>query len=347
MKQINYAFFFLLLTIVSCRQSNIELTDSHKNKEDIFGKIDSISLTGIELKEVMGITVTKNNDIIICSYNAGKVMLFDSTGRYKRDIISNEIPIFKKHKIGYPLAITEDEKGNIYVSDNKYRRIFILNDNYQYANSFIISGHHISPISLSVRNNQIFMGGCDKETGNYLHAYTPTGLHIRSFRKSEVDFTGLPHFSPILNYPFLWIGGNTIFSVESMDYNLTASDLKGNTIFSSNYRSPLYTKDVRPFLEKIKTDFAEIDNQISKQFGIYGNGKKLFIKHGMPIPNYKEGEYYYRRRFMLDLLGLKGEPMAIGVNTGNEDLFQIKGDVAFFLSYTAKHNFQIKRYKIK
>ncbi|KRT17781.1 hypothetical protein ASU31_00335 [Pedobacter ginsenosidimutans] len=345
MKYLNFAFFLALLIVTGCGQNNIKLSGPKKDKTELFSLIDSIALTGTDLKEVMGITVTKNNEIIVCNYNAGKVLLFDSTGRYQRDIISNEIPAFKKHKVGYPLAVTLDEKGFIYVSDNKYRRIIILNDKFQYVNSFIISGHHISPISLAVGNGTIFMGGCDKETGEYVHAYTTNGAHIRSFRKSKTDFEGLPHFSPILNYPFIYLDHDRIFSVESMDYNLTANDLKGKPLFSNNYVSDLYTSDVLTHLQSIKNDYAEVDNELSKQFGIYGDGERLFVKHGMPTAAHPPENYYLKRRFMLDLLNRAGEPLLQGVDTGNEDLFQLSANRALFLNCTPSGTFQIKRYK--
>lgn len=97
---------------------------------------------------------------------------------------SGEMP----HQVSFPTSIAVDTDGNIYVGDNKNRRVTILNSNGEFLSSFIISADSWPPLDIVVNSKrELYLAGLklDPEgrlnSGDWITNYDFDGNYLKSF----------------------------------------------------------------------------------------------------------------------------------------------------------------------
>lgn len=149
---------------------------------DMFGKIEDVAVNG-------------SGDIFVLDFQQKKVILFSSDGSYIQSIGG---PGAGPGEFEFPEAIGIDSSDRVIVMDAKLRvSIFALLDTTVSLESTITLAY--PPKDMCIDGSLLYLAGAwAEEKDSYVHVYTTSGEHVRSFGslyKSNVPFLaqGLSH----------------------------------------------------------------------------------------------------------------------------------------------------------
>lgn len=114
-----------------------------------------------------------------------RVLLYKGKTKQTKVLASSgEMP----HQVSFPTSIAVDADGNIYVGDNKNRRITILDSNGKFLSSFIVSADSWPALDVGVNSKrELYLAGLklDPEgrlnSGDWITKYDFRGNYLNSF----------------------------------------------------------------------------------------------------------------------------------------------------------------------
>ena len=159
--------------------SRIQILDNKlKHIKDITQDGDGIALSG-----PVGICINNNGEIIISDYNASRVLVYDKTGLYKRDIPGPWLQ---------PWGITVDSNDFIYVCDQDTHSVKVIDKDGNTVRTFGGEGttawkFHDKPRCITVHNNQLLVS----DNGGRVYHFTMCGVFIKNMESGIVKASGL------------------------------------------------------------------------------------------------------------------------------------------------------------
>lgn len=346
-----FIYIIFVISFSSCREYSYEtlaLVKSNKQFKELFELKDSVILKPHEFDVPVCFIITKNKYFLLCDYNKKKVQLLDSSGVFIKDILHDTI---EGKVFGSPLSIAiNEDNGKIFVADNSNRRIYILDSNYNYISSFLISGSHMTPIYMQSYGDKLFMSGHNINNDKYIHIYTTEGVYQTSYYKSISPNRDNAYVNGAGNYIKFDIIDAKIFAIEMMNFGITQIDTILRTSTAFNFTAKYFQPLTKEMIKGIHKNFEEIKNTFSKPSYIKCLDNKVFVFSELPSKSDFE-DFFNTRQYNLDVFGSTLSPILSGVDIGHliPIGFYKQGNSFAFID---KHNstqgtYTIKFYKLK
>jgi hypothetical protein len=344
-------YFIIATSFVSCGDNSIEtltLVQSKKQFSDIFDLADSVILKPKDFDIPVSFTITKNKKFLLCDYIKKKVQLLDSTGSFIKDILRDTI---EGKVFGSPICIAiNSDIGKTFVADNSNRRIYILDSNFNYLNSFLISGSHMTPVFMQSYGNKLLMSGHNINNDKYIHLYTTEGIYQNSIYKSISPNRKNTYVNGASNYVKFDVMNAETYAIEIMNFGITKIDSILKTTTSYNFNAEYFRPLTKEKLNSIKQNFEEIKNSFSKPTYIKCFDEKVFVFSELPSISDFEN-FFNTRQYNLDVFSNSLSPILNGVDIGHMlpiGYYEQGKSFAFITNHDKpKSTYTIKFYKFK
>lgn len=223
----------------------------------------------IIIGELMDFGVDINNNYIFVDASAKQVLMFKNDGKFVKQLgREGKGP----GEFIQPISVSFDENGNIYIADNRLRRISKFDSKYSYIQSFIIQGTHFVPVFMKIVNDKIYMNAYKEDfnkpaIGDYIVVYNSNGKYLKSFYPVSkwASQNNLGYFS---NCSFDIDKKGNIYAVQSAEFIINILDTNG-VIKSSFGNQPKYFKQPKPienlkaFFQKPQKDIEDFENSFT------------------------------------------------------------------------------------
>ena len=302
---------------MSCGDSNpkeIRLIKSAKSFADIFEPAGSVMLKPKDFDTPVSFSITNNKEFILCDYNKKKVQLLDSAGNFKKDILRDTID---GKVLGSPLCVAiNNDNGNIFIADNSNRRIYVLDSNYTYKSSFLVSGSHMTPVYMQSYGDFLYMSGHNVNTDYFIHVYSTEGVYQKSFYKSKSANKKNTYVNGAGNYIRFDKMNEEIYAVEMMNFGVSKTDssLKENTFL--NFASEYFTPLTKESLKSISENFEEVKSTFAKPSFIKCANNNVFVFSELPAKNNFD-DFFNTRHYIVDIFKNDLSPEINGVDIGS------------------------------
>lgn len=349
MKNIITKGILLLLIVCSCKNKIRKIQSSNIPFEKVFILVDSVELKADNLKSMIGMNEGANNSFLLLDYIGKKVVEYDSTGNYVKDILNNQKTFNRKKKMGSPISLLTIG-DNLFVADNNNRRIYVLDTTKNdIRRSFILAGTHMTPIHMSLLKGKIVMSGYNIHGDYFLNLYDTLGFYKKSFMKSSSNIEDKKYIISPLNYVSIASNNDTLYTAELMDYTINAFDVDGKKLFQKRYLPDYFTPLNTKLLNSIKSSFEEIRNDFSKPSNIAVINNKLMVE--VEMPTQKKSEIFFNsREYRIDVFDRFGNPEKIGIKASNNTFLYYSPltNMCYFLTHYNSDNkiYTIKKYKV-
>lgn len=278
---------FLLLSSLGCKKKKNEepyVVETHSNHSikfnDYFFIVDSSVICFDEIDSPVFWYERKNGNLIIGNYNNGKVWIKSGSKFIAVDQINKSTPNFIATV--HPIAVAFDEKNRMFVADNTQRRILVYDSLYKQISSFIFSGSHMTPVSMSVSNNKIYAGAFNKPNGTLMQVYDTNGSFVRSIMTSDdSDKEHYSHTWETLNYVHSTSIDRNVFAVQTTNYFIHKFD--STTFLSKKILLKLdYFQPLTDSLRTISKDFFDVREKYCFPVNISAYEDLLFVQTKCP-----------------------------------------------------------------
>lgn len=349
MKNIIIKGILLLLIVSGCKNKIQKIQSSNIPFEKVFILVDSVKLKADNLESMIGVNEGANHSFLLIDYIGKKVVEYDSTGNYVKDILNDQKTLTRKKKMGSPISLLTIG-NNLFVADNNNRRIYVLDTTKnEIRRSFILAGTHMTPIHMSLLKGRIVMSGYNIHGDFFLNLYDTLGFYKKSFMKSGSNIDDRKYIISPLNYVSIASNNDTLYTVELMDYTINAFDADGKKLFQKRYLPDYFTPLNSKLLNSIKSSFEEIRNNFSKPSNIAIINHKLMIEVEMPTKKNSDN-FFNSREYRIDFFDRFGDPEKIGIIASNNAFLYYSPltKLCYFLTHYNSENkiYTVKKYKV-
>lgn len=346
----NHLAFVLLISCVGCHAhlTPVHLTAGNTPFGDLFTLTDSTYIDASRIEGLIYIYPDAKDNFYLCDYTGRKLCLYDAKGNFVKDVLTvHSVP---GKTFGAPICITIfPPTGDLYVADNKFRRIFVLDSTGSFKKAFIISGNHMTPVDMTFIGDKLVMAGVNKNSHKFLHMYDTSGRYIRSFFTGTSPLHDEEYVHGALNYVWVGSGDHQLYATELMNYSLLAFDTTGKTEAGFQIQPDYFRPLTQELLHSIKTDFQDIRESFSKPSTLQSNGHYVVVQVDMPTQAGTSDDYYLTRNYRLDIFDHELKPLHTGIVCGRKKLFFLdKNNTCYFITkLDTAHHFAIEKYSFK
>jgi hypothetical protein len=345
-----YVLSFIVFVAVSGCQNDVQqLKSSNLPFDKVFSFVDSTEIDAENLMSMIGVLEGKGNTFLMIDYNGRKVVEFDSSGRFVKDVINNEKAMARNKRLGSPISAL-GVGDNLFIADNNNRRIYIVDTSTNVIeNSFILAGTHMTPVHMALVKDHVIMSGYNIQGDMFLNMYDTQGIYLQSFMESSSRIDDEKYIISPLNYVHLATSGDTLYTVELMDYTINAFDAYGRSLFQKRYNPDYFKPLTENLLRQAESSFEDIREQFSKPSRIEIADGKLLVQVEMPSIGTKHN-YFNTRDYRLDIFDLQGNPLHVGIKAGNLNLlyYSSANGMCYFLSGydSGRKIYTVKKYRL-